>query len=879
MKLNTILLLFCFILGAAGCDRTERIYLESSLEILWGVESNFRESNRSWNEWIIRNTGGADLGADGWEIYFNFLRDIVPESVPPEITIEHINGDFMRLAPAEGFPGIPAGEEYRFSVATYGSIIKEIYAPDGFYIVYDNNRIERIHSDVIPFTRPEQMNRGPDDLLPVPLADVRFEQNRGLTGLPLDETGPVTPTPAHMEKGGGEFQLASGTRILYEDGLESEAGFLADRVAEVAGFRPALERGAGGGSDPVIILRTGDPGGPIPEEHNRQEAYRLQVEEGRVTITGATPPGVFYGIQTLRLLLDPGGRDKTSAQRQTGLRRTGRQADPLRVDAVTVVDAPRFRYRGLHLDVARNFQPMETVKRVVDLMALYKLNTFHFHLTDDEGWRLESTAFPELTEIGGRRGHDPEQTRMLYPSYGSGPDPEGATMGSGWYSREQYLELLRYARERHIEVIPEIDVPGHARAALVAMKERYRRLMEEGRQEEADRYRIHDPADESVYRSIQRWKDNVINVCQESTYRFLEVIFDELIDLHEEAGLPLRSIHIGADEVPAGVWTQSPECNELIASSDELESTDQLQVWFFRKVHELLRERNLIMSGWEEIALVGYYGMGKILNPEFAGSARPYVWSNIWGSGTEEYTYRLANAGYEVVLSHASDLYLDMAYDKHPQEAGYHWADFVATSRPFRFMPFHLYKNAIQTSMGHPIAEDAYRDAEQLTAEGRTRILGIQGQLWAETFRDPGRVEYMAFPRMIVLAERAWTRQPEWAEIEEREVREARIEVGWNEFANRLALRELPRLDRLHGGVGYRLPPPGARIVNNRLEANVEYPGLEIRYTLDGSEPTAESPLWQGAVEVEPGSSVKLRSFALTGRGSRTVTLPRDPSL
>jgi len=513
------------------------------------------------------------------------------------------------------------------------------------------------------------------------------------------------------------------------------------------------------------------------------------------------------------------------------------------------------------------------VKRLLDVMSFYKLNKFHFHLTDDEGWRLAINAFPELTEVGGRRGHTHDERDHLIPSFGSGPEPD-KPKGSGWYTQEEYKEILRYANERHIEVIPEIDVPGHARAALIGMKARYDRLIEEGKTDEADRYRIHEPEDESEYMSVQRWKDNVINVCQESTYRFLGVVFDEIIDMHRDAGVPLSSIHIGADEVPRGVWVDSPKCKVLIDETPELDSIDQLQVWFFGRMEEMLAERDLAMSGWEEIALVGYYGGRKELNPDFAGRSIPYVWSNIWGAGTEGYAYKLANAGYEIVMSHASNFYFDFAYNKHPEEAGLFWAGFVDTRDPFAFIPFDLYKSGVGTAMGHPIPGDAYDDFEQLSESGKQNILGLQGQLWGETFTSLNRVEYMALPRIIPLAQRAWVPHENWMDIEDRSGRLDALEIAWNEFANRLGQRELRRLDYMNGGYEYRIPPPGAVIEHGILKANIAYPGLQIRYTTDGTEPSQDSRRYEKPVEIDENSNIKVRTFDTRGRGSRVVSVP-----
>ncbi|MFW5973590.1 MAG: family 20 glycosylhydrolase, partial [Bacteroidota bacterium] len=459
------------------------------------------------------------------------------------------------------------------------------------------------------------------------------------------------------------------------------------------------------------------------------------------------------------------------------------------------------------------------------------------------------------------------------PSFGSGPHA-GELHGSGYYSREEYIGLLRYAGERHIQVMPEIDVPGHARAAIVAMEARYERLAAEGDESAASEYRLHDPRDESTYRSVQRWDDNVINVCMESTYRFLEKVVDELAEMHREAGMPLTEVHIGADEVPVGVWQNSPACETLVAENPEVESTGQLFDYFLHRMVDILDERNIRLAGWEEIALTDqFYVHGpKEPNPEFVDrDFLPFVWNAVWGWGAEDLGYRLANAGYDIVISNASNLYFDLSYNKHPEEPGLYWAGFVGTRTAWEFVPCNLFRTASRDIMGNPISEANYEDAVRPTEEGRRNILGIQGQLWSETLVEPSRLEYMAFPRILALAERAWAPEPDWTKIDDPDQREPAMEDAWNEFANRLGQRELPRLDRLAGGIGYRIPAPGGVIRDGMLHASVSYPGMTIRYTTDGSTPSPESPEYQVPVSVD--GPVMLRVFDTRGRGGRTVNV------
>jgi hexosaminidase len=255
-----------------------------------------------------------------------------------------------------------------------------------------------------------------------------------------------------------------------------------------------------------------------------------------------------------------------------------------------------------------------------------------------------------------------------------------------------------------------------------------------------------------------------------------------------------------------------------------------------------------------------------------AGAASTaYVWNNVWGWGREDAAYRLANAGFDVVLCNATHLYFDLACEKDPFEPGYYWAGFVDARKPFEFVPLDVFQNADRNSMGHPVNAESLTGRMRLTEVGAQHVLGIQGQLWGENLRNSRTLEYMAFPRIIALAERAWAKSPPWSNIARPADRRQELERDWNQFANRLGQRELPRLDWLSGGVHYRLPPPGAQIRHGLLYANVAYPGLDIRYTWNGAEPDQTSPLYREPVRMQ--ETIKLRSFDRRGRGSRSSTI------
>lgn len=583
------------------------------------------------------------------------------------------------------------------------------------------------------------------------------------------------------------------------------------------------------------------------------EAYELNVYEGAgVHIEGNGGPGVFYGIQSLLAMMP--------------VEAWGNPQRKLEVNCVSINDSPAFAYRGIMLDVARNYHQPETVRKLIAAMGFYKLNKLHLSLTNDEAWRLEIPGFPELTEVGGNRGHTADSKDHLIPAYGSGPypDPDEGS-GSGFLTRDEFVELLKYAATHHVEVIPEINFPGHTRAAIFAMEARYERLMNEGRIEEAELYRLADPDDRSVYNSAQNFNDNISCVCKEAPFLFYAKVVEELIKMYQDAGLKLKMVHTGGDEVPANSWTESPICREFLKTHPEIDGPAQLQAYFEGRLLELFRERGLIMAGWEEIALVKNDEGRWIPNPEFAEKGMlPFVWNSLGNS--LDLGNRIANAGYPVVLCNVDNFYMDLAYNHHPAEPGHYWGGFVNTRRAFTFAPYDVFKTVLTDRFRRPVDPAGFEDMEPLKTDARKQIKGLQGPIWSETIKSKEMLEYYYLPKMLGLAERAWSGQAEWGTISDRDKRIDAINRDWSAFAHTIALREMPRLDYIFGGYHYRLPAPGAVVKDDLLFANVDFPGLSIRYTTDGSVPDANSPLYEGPLKAV--SNVTLRTFDTRGRGS-----------
>jgi len=826
----------------------------SEISITWELLSVQPESRQgSRVAFTFVNNGNCPLGNKGWVIYFNQIsEDVVPESLPADIRIENITGDYYKLYPTRDFQPIKPGQSRTFEFNLSHLVLRISDAPVGLYIVFDDDEAPQLLTDYVAKPISRDVLKGLD----VPTPSSRYEENRNLTRLPYDQLPPILPRPYRLIPKPGTLSFSGPIIIRYQAGLENEASFLADFFKSV--YCNEIQMQTGNEPGPAAIqLKMGK----ISVNNTAAEVYKLNINDQGVQILGSDPAGVFYGIQSLIALLP------IAAFREA--------QQTLDFSFIMIEDAPRFPYRGLHLDVARNFHSKETVIKLLDLMSFYKLNKFHFHLADDEGWRLEIAGLPELTEVGARRGHTTTEDDRLYPAYGSGPfsDPE-KSWGTGYYSSEDFMEILRYATARHIEVIPEIDVPGHARAAIKAMDARYHKFQALGDTEKAQEYLLRDFEDQSEYTSAQDYHDNVICVGLESSYNFIEAVIENIVSMYHEAGAPLTTIHSGGDEVPAGSWEKSPVCKQFLEAHPEIGGVENLHAYFLKRFNKNLMSHHLITAGWEEIVLRKVRrGSEESLepNPDFLNNKfRAYVWNAVWGWGGEDLAYRLANFGYPVVMCNASNLYFDFAYDRDPDETGLSWSGYVDTRKPFELVPFDIFKTADKDMYGNLLnVEELMKDKVRLSDEGRRNFLGIQAQVWSETIRGPEKLEYMIFPKLLGLAERAWALDPAWVWIEDRDARFAALGKDWNIFVNMLGQRELPRLDYLYGGVHYRVSLPGAIIENSLLKANVRFPGLTIRYTTDGSEPDLSSKEYFSPTLVR--GPVKLKSFTSSGRGSRTV--------
>lgn len=796
-------------------------------------------SDKTLSEITIANNGKQTLPDKGWTIYFNSRPLDVEKDSEGKAKISHVNGDLFKLTPLPGFLPLSGGSVVKIKVLST-EVKNKTDLSWGFYLVWDNAPSKGYNislTNIHPTAEAEKRE--------VVLAAHAFNLNKEIKDIPLAKLSKVFPTPVSYRETGTTFLLTPKVSILSDKAFKKEAVLFASDLAGVFGKKPLIKEA---GDTHAIILKKGVVNGI--------ESYRLSVNAERILITAPDAAGVFYGLQSLKTMFPPESLK-------------GNQKE-IAITGVEVEDAPRFEFRGFMMEVARNFQSKKEVLKALDVMALYKMNVLHFHLNDDEGWRLEIPGLPELTTVGSQRGHSIGEMTSILPSYGSGAD-KGANSGSGFYTRADFIEILKYANDRHIRVVPEIETPGHARAAIKSMDARYTRFMKEGKKEEAERYLLRDLNDKSVYESVQGFNDNIINIALPSAYNFLEKVVDEMRAMYVSAGVPLTTVHFGGDEVPTGVWENSPVVADLLKKDNSIKGVDEMWHYYFNKINIMLKSKGLYLSGWEEIGLRKALVNGQkkmVLDERFTKeNFHADVWNNL--KGNEDLAYKMANAGYKVVLTPVTNLYLDMATTKSFDEIGQYWGGYVDIDKPFYFIPYDMFKNIKEDERGNPIDRKALEGKEKLTEFGKSNIVGMQSPLWSEIITSPERFEYLLLPKLFGVAERAWAKDPEWATTEDPARSAELYSQAWSEFANVVGKKEMPRLTYYSGGYNYRIPAPGVSVENGQVMANVQLPGLIIRYTTDGSEPTAKSAVYSKPVQTK--GTLQFRVFTATGKGGRAV--------
>ncbi len=552
----------------------------------------------------------------------------------------------------------------------------------------------------------------------------------------------VVPLPLHAEPGKGEFVFTPSTKVFMIPG-EFDAAPVMDALKALLRDQAGLDLHV-----ETAIAPAGDVPGPsgtvvleisAAESGLGPEGYRLDVAPEGIRIRASAPAGLFYGVQTIRQLIP---------------------ADRAAVPSISIEDRPRFSWRGGLLDTSRHFFPKEFVKRWIDILAMHKMNMFHWHLTDDQGWRVEVGKYPKLTEVGAWRVDREDSPWNVREPLKPG---EKASYG-GFYTREDIREIVAYARSRFVTIVPEIEMPGHAVGALAA----YPRYSCSG-------------GPFTVLPGGYWPNADVFCPGNDGTFAFLDGVLAEIVDL-----FPGTYVHIGGDEVDKSAWKACPKCQARIRA-EGLKDENELQSYFIRRIEALLNARGRSLIGWDEI-----------LEGGLAPRATVMSWRGTEGG------IAAARAGHDVIMTPTSHCYFDY-YQGNPAHEPRGIGGFVPLEKVYAFEPV----------------------PDVLTAEEAGHVLGGQANLWTEYIPDGNHAEYMMLPRLAALAEAVWSPKEKRA---------------WPDFAARL-----PGLFEIYTRAGWNFsrsayevaiatrPEPKNRRFSSLLRT--ELPGLDIRFTTDGTDP------------------------------------------
>jgi hexosaminidase len=794
-------------------------------------------------------TASQAIRSHEWIVHFSQIAPI-QSFESDEFSVEHVNGDLHKISLKDNFKGFAAGETKTLMFrAMYWSLSETDAMPN--YIVSANNLKPRvivstkpfIDSDtglevlpyVVPFSDYEkQFKRSVGDSTEWLNTASLYAKNAKLGDSKLDVSKVIIPTPKSVsyDKNNRQLDLSLGINVDFGNVPKNNVTAAISRLA-------------------TLGVTTNTQGKPVKlnivEDNNKMiGSYQLSITQTAITVTGVDGAGVFNGLQSLSSLITLGSTQ---------------------VPLLIASDEPHYEFRGLLIDVARNFHDKAFILALLDQMAAYKLNKLHLHLGDDEGWRLEIPSLPELTELSSKRCFDLDDKSCLAPQLGAGIDPKSEV--NGYYSVADYQEILRAATARHIQVIPSLDMPGHSRAAIKAMAARTKKYAIAEQDDKAKQFNLYDANDPTVYSSVQFCNDNTINVCLESSYDFVTEVMTQVKQIHADAGQPLTRYHIGADET-AGAWIESQACKDFIANNDKgVKEMSELGAYFIERVASILSDLDIETAGWSD-------GMEHTRKENMPTIVQANAWDTLFWGGHNK-THQLVNRDWQVVLSSPDVLYFDFPYEADPKEHGYYWASrHTNTEKVFQFIPDNL---PIHAEFWLDRQDNAYEaDDTKTPLKLGNRFLGIQGQLWSENTRTDNTAQYKIFPRLFALAERSW-HLADWAVPYNYQGAKYNQDTGvftsekkslrdqqWKVFANTIGQKALAKLE--NDKVFYRLPTVGAIVKDGKLHTNIAFPGVAIEYMELGGKWTR----YQDPVIVK--GEVKVRSISFDGeRKGRSVTV------
>ncbi|RWX54234.1 beta-N-acetylhexosaminidase [Photobacterium chitinilyticum] len=586
----------------------------------------------------------SDQAQENWSLHFTFCRWIQAETLSNG-QLKQL-GSYCTLTPGNSAPLSPNSHFYtEFTVGTKP------------FTLYDEGIVEAFLN-----TSPEGSFIKP---IPVKVTTINLDQPATEPlSIPLPKAKSINliPAPESLIRLPGEFRLNSGTAITPP--TDKASGSTRWLQAELGHLL----------HEDIPIHQAGNISYQLHGDL-ADGAYCLLVEPDHIWLQAGSESGFVHATASLLQLIPASPAHQVQAAYM--------------IPMVEIQDQPNYQYRGMMLDCARHFHPIRRLKHLIDHLARYKFNTFHWHLTDDEAWRIEIDAYPDLTRIGAWRGPN----EVIQPQFTTISQRYG-----GYYSKQEVRDLIAYANDRGVTIIPEIDIPGHCRAAIKSLPDL-----------------LVDPNDESEYRSTQWYSDNILSPALKGTYTFIANVLEEICEL-----FPAPYIHIGCDEVPKGAWTKSPACQQLMEQHG-YQDPRELQGHILRFAEEILQARGKRMMGWEEAANGNKISKDTLI----------YSWQN------EEAGLICAREGYDVIMQPAQYTYLDMTQGYSADEPGSDWACKLPLDVVYSYKPLS------SLDVNDPVHK---------------KILGIQAALWCELVNSQSRFEYMIYPRLLAIAELCWTK-------------------------------------------------------------------------------------------------------------------------
>ena len=821
-------------------------------------------------EILLTNNTNADVFADdkSWQLNYSQVYPAYA-SESDDFNLLHLNGDIHQITAKDSFAGFKAGQTHKVKLWVKSTLIGEPELMPNYWLAANNLQARVIAStqtsldsetglEVQPYVVPfndtvKQIKSAPNDIneysSPAWLYDNAVKIEASITQQQLASAIIPTPQSVKLIKQDAYLDISNGLAFSFVGNIKQND---IDAAIERLSLLGVHSVGSGDKRDAAIpVTITLNEAKPT---NWRAGHYQLSVTERGIDIIAQDKAGAFYALQSVASLVQLGSTT---------------------LPLVEVTDQPHYDYRGQHVDVARNFHSKEFIFALIKQMAAYKLNKLHLHLAEDEGWRLQLPSFPELTQISSKRCMELNDKACLQPQLGGA----GASDRDGFYSVEDYQEILTLAKAHYIQVIPSLDMPGHSRAAIKAMEARYHAFMKQENELEAKRYLLTDFDDKTKYSSIQNYNDNTLNICMESTYAFVDRVLEDLKAMHEQAGHPLNIYHIGADET-AGAWLESPICQALVADkTNEVNNIKHLSAHFIERVSNMVASKGIGVAGWND-------GLKETDVTRMPSQVYSYIWDTLpWGAHIQ--VSEQAHRNWQVILSTPDAFYYDLPYQVDPKERGYHWAARRVNTRSiYNFMPDNLPIHAefrLDTLGQHFVSDDTKQVDEQgkLVHQPLPKnfsVYGVQGQLWSETIRSEKQAEYMIYPRLLALAERAWHKASWQVPYNEKGQRfdkasgvfteelSKQRDQQWSLFSQVIAQKELAKLDK--AGIFYRIPSPGAKIIAGKLHANITFNGLPIEYK-------DSSGVWQAYQQgVAVQTPIMLRARSADGqRAGRSLTI------